>query len=88
MMCNNCAHNPVCELWRKNECQDASCYAESADGGCALYLPAANVIEVVLCKDCKHYSAYSRQCGHPDGLWLTVSADDGYCSYGEPQDKN
>ena len=46
-------------------------------------VPVADVVEVVRCKDCKHYKAYSRQCEHPDGLYLTVDAEDGYCCYGE-----
>ena len=48
--------------------------------------PASDVVEVVRCKNCKHYKAYSRQCEHPDGLYLTVAAEDGYCSYGERRD--
>ncbi len=83
MDCNKCAHKPVCELWRKTECKDASCYAEDADGGCKLYLPAADVVEVVRCKDCEHYRAVSRICDHPNGLWLVVKPEDGYCCYGE-----
>lgn len=29
--CTKCVHKPVCELWRNEECQDASNYSESAD---------------------------------------------------------
>lgn len=50
-------------------------------------VPVADVVEVVRCKDCKHYKAYNRQCEHPDGLFLTVPAADGYCSYGERRKK-
>ena len=47
-------------------------------------VPTADVVEVVRCKDCKYYSVSDRQCGHPDGLYLTRDAgDDPYCSYGE-----
>lgn len=45
-------------------------------------LPAADVAEVVPCKDCKHYR------NHPDGLCylhaVCVEPDD-FCSYGEYQ---
>lgn len=26
MDCNGCIHEKICELWRRQECQDASCY--------------------------------------------------------------
>ena len=26
MSCNSCVHKTVCDLWRRQECQDASCF--------------------------------------------------------------
>ena len=44
--CNGCLYNPVCELWRAAECQDA-CSALTGDlYPCPLYEPAADVSEV------------------------------------------
>ena len=45
--------------------------------------PTADVVEVVRCRDCRHYSAYDRQCNHVDGLFLSKGQDDAYCSCGE-----
>lgn len=28
MDCKDCIHNVICQLWRENECQDASCYSD------------------------------------------------------------
>ena len=26
--CRDCVHNPICQLWRNAECQDAGCYSD------------------------------------------------------------
>lgn len=53
-------------------------------GMCTYAKEVSDTVEVVRCKDCKHYSVSDRQCGHPDGLFLTRTAGDNpYCSYGE-----
>lgn len=43
-------------------------------------LPSADVVEVVRCKDCKHYCIWQMKC---DRLHLVPIADNHYCSYGE-----
>ena len=53
-------------------------------------LVAEPAVEVVRCKDCKHYKERKKRCDHPCldwelecyDLWLSVEPDD-YCSYGE-----
>jgi hypothetical protein len=52
-------------------------------------IPAADVAEVVRCKDCKHWSRDGNgygddesHCTNPDGLDNYAKADD-FCSYGE-----
>lgn len=30
MNCKKCIHDPICQLWRDQEKQDASCYVEEA----------------------------------------------------------
>ena len=43
-------------------------------------MPSADVVEVVRCKDCKHYCIWQMKC---DRLHLVPIADNHYCSYGE-----
>ena len=50
-------------------------------------MPTADVVEVVRCKDCKHFDAYEGEehkgdCGELVGLESCVYEDD-FCSYGE-----
>jgi hypothetical protein len=48
-------------------------------------MPAANVAEVVRCKDCKHRTEYGN-CGHPRQKGVLPSAYPfDFCSYGEPK---
>lgn len=51
--------------------------------------PAADVVEVVKCKDCKHYNTYccSEGFGWCEELNRAVS-DEKYCSCGEKRDNN
>ena len=44
-------------------------------------IPAADVREVVLCKDCK-FNGGAKKCLNPNSF-IAVPADDDYCSYGE-----
>lgn len=57
---------------------------------CIKEVPAADVVEVVRCKDCKHRLIAGRNTKYP--IWVCqhkthdVCADD-FCSYGERTDK-
>ena len=52
--------------------------------------PTVDAVEVVRCKDCKHYNKREIRCDHPCldwevecyDHWLDVALDD-FCSYGE-----
>ena len=49
-------------------------------------IPAADVVEVVRCKDCKWYNIFRLECykPHRNGVsWI-----DGFCSYGERSKDN
>ena len=46
-----------------------------------LKLPAADVVPVVRCKDCK-YNIGTKKCLNPDSFFA-VPKDDDFCSYGE-----
>ena len=43
-------------------------------------LPTADVVEVVRCKDCKHYGKFGMKCNK---LHLTPIESWRYCSFGE-----
>ena len=52
-------------------------------------MPTVDAVEVVRCKDCKHYmlwedSEYKRTCSKSIGLM--ISDPDDFCSYGERKD--
>lgn len=62
-------------------------------------VPAADVVKVVRCKDCKHSGMYAFGCGDREHLacleieedgfvrMATAVDDDDYCSYGERKEK-
>ena len=53
-----------------------------------MLLPTADVVEVVRCKDCKHWHDNTEFCDFWSGLNVaqrTISTN--YCSYGEGVDK-
>ena len=47
-------------------------------------LPAADVVEVVRCGECKHFG--TDNCALDTYLWDVI--EDGFCSYGERRDNN
>ena len=47
-------------------------------------IPAADVVEVVRCKDCKHYDMYDMRCNK---LHIVPIPEFCYCSYGERTNK-
>ena len=49
-----------------------------------LKLPAADVVPVVRCKDCK-YNVGTKKCLNPDSFFA-VPKDDDFCSYGEKKE--
>ena len=50
------------------------------------YLPAADVVEVVRCKDCKHHNNETEFCKQWSIFGTVKSDDDDFCSYGERAD--
>ena len=50
-----------------------------------LKLPAADVVPVVRCKDCK-YNVGTKKCLNPDSFFA-VPKDDDFCSYGERKEE-
>ena len=73
--CYECVHEKVCDVWRKQESQDASCFFND---GCGLFQEA-----VVLCKDCEH--SYEDLCGRVCSYGVSVDCvvpEDFYCKDG------
>ena len=50
-------------------------------------IPAADVVPVVRCKDCKYNRHNGRKCLHPDSIILTPDDND-FCSYGKRVEEN
>lgn len=51
------------------------------------WMPAADVVEVVRCGECKHWKTEDDHCTHPAGLCATgVKARNNHCSFGKPKD--
>ena len=76
--CNNCACNKVCN-------HDVYGFEN-----CGNFIPAEDVVEVVRCKNCKHFCPYEGEehkgdCAELVGLESCVYEDD-FCSYGERKD--
>ena len=72
--CKTCRHhkNRGCDTW----CDHGESYQPNTSK-----IPAADVVEVVRCKDCKYYRLYHCACVHP-GFNGVINVD-GFCSYGE-----
>ena len=76
--CKECACNKVCN-------HDIYGFEN-----CGNFMPAKDVIEVVRCKNCKHFCPYEGEehkgdCAELVGLESCVYEDD-FCSYGERKD--
>lgn len=73
--CKECIHYDVCYLTEiDNEIRDSG---ENPD--CLFFLRATDVVEVVRCKDCKHF--VSEVCRHD--FALNFCRGDDFCCYGE-----
>lgn len=76
--CNRCDHFMVCQYDRNNVDK------------CSYFKSHANCVEVVRCKDCKHYKENDKRCDHPCLFfelecydhWIDMGPND-FCSYGE-----
>ena len=72
--CEDCIHDEVCGMWAV----DSGIPFANADN-CVHYKAKSDVVEVVLCRDCKHF--ISEVCQHDFGM--NVSWSDDFCSCGE-----
>ena len=53
---------------------------------CKTFKPAADVVEVVRCKDCKHYKAVVSTCGNCYRTTCIQHTED-FCSYGKRKEE-
>ena len=84
----------ICQSCR-DTCAELDGLEPDCESGCGIFelkskvaaIPAADVVEVVRCKDCKHYNPkYEFKCVLPFGL---VSPDyDDFCPRGKRRPKN
>ena len=55
------------------------------------FLPVIDAVDVVRCKDCKHWRGTDEYgdgyCGNPDGI-DNVAHEKDFCSYGERKEEN
>ena len=75
--CKKCIHSDICIFIEENP-------------DCIQFQDRADVVEVVRCKDCKHYKAYEPPIEDFDG-WCKVNENEYdkefYCSYGERKEE-
>ena len=82
-ICIDCFHSYVCEQFNEHrECDNKKCHFANDH-----FVSAADVVEVVRCKDCKWFEPYEGEehkgdCAELVGLESCVYEDD-FCSYGE-----
>lgn len=88
MTCKDCFHFEVCDSGRHigEYIEDDGIYSEGVEKECITFIPAADVIEVVRCKCCKHWggATYGFVCRKFSGIETKICMGaDHYCSYGE-----
>lgn len=71
--CEECLHLDVCNALESNN------IAKVPPIYCGCFKEAADVVEVVRCKECKHF--ISEVCRHD--FAMNLSRGDDFCSYGE-----
>ena len=85
--CKKCIHKPVCfKQGMRDKLTPTGFELE-----CRYFKNKSDVVEVVRCKDCKHFDAYEGEehkgdCGELVGLESCVYEDD-FCSYGERKER-
>lgn len=92
MTCKECFHFKVCDSGRHigEYIEDDGIYSEGVEKECITFIPTADLIEVVRCKDCKHWggATYGFVCRKYSGIDTKICMGaDHYCSYGERREK-
>ena len=91
MTCKNCLHEDLCMDKFKKQYPSYANKNITVDD-CNHFKNKADFVEVVRCKDCKHWWKINRLCIHPkccEGLVaITEAQPNHFCSYGERKDVN
>lgn len=74
MSCEDCIHYDICIFHIKGD----------ENKKCKHFKIEANVVEVVRCKDCKHYG--TSRCAVDTYAFDVV--EEGFCSYGESKERD
>lgn len=88
-ICRKCFHSYVCEQFNEHKDSDnKKCHFFNDH-----FVPTADVVEVVRCKDCKHWDCYGGEDAHKGDCSELVGLDscmyeDDFCSYGERRADN
>ena len=89
--CKGCFHYQVCANVLKQQLFIREVMLKEENPKCEQYIPTADVVEVVRCKDCKHYKPYDEHAEDFDGKcilrWCATDETE-FCSYGERRDTN
>lgn len=92
MTCKDCVHDDVCEHWKNSVFGSDALYPKEND--CEHFKNKADYVEVVRCKDCKHYWSYKSIGGFYnckctfDPEYDTPVHEMHFCGYGERKQKN
>ena len=81
--CGDCIHAKVCKE------VNGSWFSPNNIAYCRLFKNKADFVEVVRCKDCKHYLLPQGFCNHDRHEYQTMAVpqeDNDFCSYGERKD--
>ena len=85
--CNDCIHLEVCKMYCESAGVDFEKFKFKPTTVCDKFKPTADVVEVVRCKDCKHwiYWADCKYCTCDIHHHKNMTIND-FCSYGERKD--
>lgn len=90
MTCRDCFHWKACKSMLEASGYSVSEMFKGSAERCNTFAPTADVVEVVLCKDCKYWQDNNGGYPHEECRWgkdETPDAGD-YCSHGERKEKN
>ena len=79
--CGDCIHADICE-----HLPNLPLFHRNNEAHCVTFKDRENLVEVVRCKDCKHYLKPQGFCKHDRHEYQTMAVpqeENDFCSYGE-----
>ena len=89
--CKDCIHHKACSADRKNDNYFMLIGCVNVETNCIDFVGKSHFVEVVRCKDCKHYAANTMWCAmnsRPMSASYPNWYADDFCSYGERRTDN